>query len=92
MSTQTPPRTQHDERERRMQEGAQRKRDAVAFAREQLAIARVPYDAAAHELLDLMASGAPKDQEHAARRRMWNAHPAVADAQRALRDAEASRR
>jgi len=75
-----------------MQAGAQRKRDAVAQARAELAIARAPYDEAASELLDLMASGAPKEQEHAARLRMWHAHPPVAAAQRAMREAEGPRR
>lgn len=75
-----------------MQEGAQRKRNAVALAREQLAKARAPYDTAAAELLDLMAKGAPKDQEHAARLRMWRSHPPVVAAQRALREAEEKRR
>jgi hypothetical protein len=82
---------EQSDRVRRMQERAQRKGDAVALAREQLAQARVPYDTAAGELLDLMASGAPKDQEHAARLRMWHAHPPVAAAQRALRKAEGKR-
>jgi len=81
-----------DDRVRRMQEGAQRKRDAVSRAREQLAQARVPYDMAARELLDLIARGAPKDQQHAAHRRMWDAHPPIAAAQRALREAEEKRR
>jgi hypothetical protein len=83
---------EQSDRVRRMQERAQRKGDAVALAREQLAQARVPYDTAAGELLDLMASGAPKDQEHAARLLMWHAHPPVAAAQRALREAEGKRR
>lgn len=81
-----------DEHLQRMQAGAQRKRDAVTRARSKLAEARRPYDEAAQELLDLMAAGAPKEQEHAARLRMWRAHPPVAAAQSALREAEAKRR
>lgn len=82
---------ERDERLQRMQEGARRKRDAVAQARAAVAEAREPYEAAAHELLDLMAAGAPKDQEYAARLRMWKAYPPVMAAERALRDAEAKR-
>ena len=90
MSTRAP--VDADERVRRMQAGAQRRRVAVAAARGAYERARVPYDEAASELLALMEAGAPKEQEHAARRRMWAAHPAVAAARRALSDAEAKRR
>lgn len=75
----------------RMQAGAQRRRDAIARATADLERALGPYRAAADEVLSLMVTG-PKDAEHAARRRMWAAHPPVAAARRALSEAEAKRR
>lgn len=80
------------ERVRRVQAGAKKKREAVRDAKAALERARAPYLAAADELLSLMAIDAPKDLEHAARKRMWAAHPPVAEARRALADAEAKKR
>ena len=80
------------EQQRRMREGADRRRAAITDAEAQLKAARAPYLEAAAEVLDLRGRDGMRDRELEAWRRMIVAHGPVAEALRVLSAAKAKKR